>query len=153
MDPRRTQNGFSPLIRRIRSRSSRSSFGRPTRLRDFQRQNASKPERCHRKMVSGFTTWDVPSRPGQIRVIQANNARSIPRRRSRCGACLNAQVLGFRRAPRLEQIDDEHPSEFRLQASEFSKDGTKSAGFTPLDNRRPNTRMPARPARAQPAPS
>jgi hypothetical protein len=44
-------------------------------------------------MVSGFTTWDVPSRPGQIRVIQANNARSIPRRRSRCGACLNAQVL------------------------------------------------------------
>jgi hypothetical protein len=31
-------NGFSLLIRRISSRSSRSTLGRPTRPRDFQRQ-------------------------------------------------------------------------------------------------------------------
>ena len=37
--------------------------------RDFQRQKALNPERCHRRMVSGFTTWDKSSRLGQIRVI------------------------------------------------------------------------------------
>src|SRR5262245_50389005 len=31
--------GFSLLIRRMRSRNSRSIFGRPLRFRDFQRQN------------------------------------------------------------------------------------------------------------------
>jgi hypothetical protein len=31
-------SGFSWLIRRIRSRNSRSILGRPTRLRDFQHQ-------------------------------------------------------------------------------------------------------------------
>ena len=38
------QSGFSLLIRPMRSRSSRSTFGRPALLRDFQRQNALKPE-------------------------------------------------------------------------------------------------------------
>src|SRR5262245_43188053 len=40
-------NGFSLLICRIRSRNSRSIFGRPARCRDFHRQNALNPERCH----------------------------------------------------------------------------------------------------------
>ena len=73
MDPGRTPERISLLIRRMRSRSSRSTFGRPALFRDFQRQNALKPERCHRKMVSGFTTRDMSSRPGQIRVIHTNN--------------------------------------------------------------------------------
>ena len=46
-------NGFSLLIRWIRSRRPRSIFGRPARFRDFQRQNILKPARCHRRMVSG----------------------------------------------------------------------------------------------------
>jgi hypothetical protein len=45
--------GFSWLIRRIRSRSPRSIFGRPALFRDFQRHSALKPARCHRRMVSG----------------------------------------------------------------------------------------------------
>jgi hypothetical protein len=36
-------------------------------------------------MVSGFTTRDMSSRPGQIRVIHTNNARSLPYSRSRGG--------------------------------------------------------------------
>ena len=44
---------FSLLIRRMRSRNSRAIFGRPARCRDFQRQNAVKPARCQRRMVSG----------------------------------------------------------------------------------------------------
>src|SRR5258707_15675267 len=44
---------FSRLIRRIRSRRPRSIFGRPALFRDFQRQNAVKPARCHRRIVSG----------------------------------------------------------------------------------------------------
>ncbi len=45
--------GFSLLICRMRSRNSRSIFGRPALLRDFQRQNVLKPARCQRRMVSG----------------------------------------------------------------------------------------------------
>ena len=40
-------SGFSLLIRRMRSRNSRSIFGRPALCRDFQRQKALNPEeRC-----------------------------------------------------------------------------------------------------------
>jgi hypothetical protein len=53
MDPGCSQFGFSLLIRRIRSRRPRSIFGRPALLRDFQRQNALKPARCHLRIVSG----------------------------------------------------------------------------------------------------
>jgi len=67
-------------------------LGRPALFRDFQRQNALKPERCHRKMVSGFATRDMSSRPGQIRVIHTNNARSLPYSRSRGGARLTAML-------------------------------------------------------------
>jgi hypothetical protein len=107
-----------------------------------------------------------PAAPGHCRAIEDGAALAS----SDVELMTEKQVLGFKRAPRLVQIDDEHPSEFRIASIgrnhamilpndtnpgkiEFSKDGTKSAGFTPLDNRRPNTRMPARPARAQPAPS
>ncbi len=38
MDPGRTPERFLLLIRRMRSRGSRSTFGRPALLRDFQRQ-------------------------------------------------------------------------------------------------------------------
>jgi hypothetical protein len=48
--------------------------------------------RCHRKIVSGFTTRDMSSGPGQIRVIHTNNARSLPYSRSRSGARLNAML-------------------------------------------------------------
>jgi hypothetical protein len=37
----------------MRSRRPRSIFGRPARFRDFRRQKAVKPARCHRRMVSG----------------------------------------------------------------------------------------------------
>ena len=86
------QSGFSPAIRRMRSRSSRSTFGRPALFRDFQRQNVLKPERCHRKIVSGFTTWDTSSRVGQIRIIHTNSARSLPCSRRRGGARLKAML-------------------------------------------------------------
>ena len=46
-------NVFSLLIRWIRSRGPRSILGRPTLFRDFQRQKALKPVRCHRGIVSG----------------------------------------------------------------------------------------------------
>ena len=55
-------NGFSLLICRMSSRNSRSIFGRPGRCRDFQRQKVPNPERCHRRIVSGLTTRDKPSR-------------------------------------------------------------------------------------------
>jgi hypothetical protein len=85
-------NGFSLLICRMRSRNSRSIFGRPARCRDFQRQKALNPERCQRRILSGFTTWDKSSRSGQIHVIQTSNARSLPCSRRRGGAPLKAML-------------------------------------------------------------
>jgi hypothetical protein len=75
--------GFSLLIRWMRSRNSRSIFGRPARFRDFQRQNAAKPARCQRRMVSGRTTCAAGSRLGQSRVIQTSRTRSLSRSRRR----------------------------------------------------------------------
>ena len=79
-------NKFSLLICRMRSRNSRSIFGRPARCRDFQRQKVLNPERCQRRMVCGFTTWDKSSRFGQIDAIHTNNARSLPCSRRRDSA-------------------------------------------------------------------
>ena len=84
------QYGFSLLILWIRSRRLWSIFGRPTLFRDFQRQNALKPARCHLRTVSGLTTWMLQSRLGQSLVIQTSNARSPPKRRTRGGARLKA---------------------------------------------------------------
>ena len=60
--------------------------------RDFQRQKALNPERCQRRIVSGFTTCDKSSRLGQIRVSHINNARSLPCNRRRGGARLKAML-------------------------------------------------------------
>ena len=86
------QYGFSLLILWIRSRKLRSIFGRPTLFRDFQRQNALKPARCHLRTVSGLTTWMVPSRLGQYRVTHTSNTRSLPCSRARGGARLKAML-------------------------------------------------------------
>ncbi len=46
---------FSSRMRRMSSRISPSTRGRPILRRDFQRQNTRKPFRCQRTTVSGFT--------------------------------------------------------------------------------------------------
>ena len=84
--PYAPHSGFSLRIRWIRSRTPRSIFGRPALFLDFQRQKTLKPARCQRRMVSGCTTWTVPIRLGQSRVIHMSNARSPPRSRKRGGA-------------------------------------------------------------------
>ena len=61
------QSGFSKLILRIRSRRSLSICGRPPRGRDFHRQNALKPLRCQRTIVSG------------LKIIMASRMRGKPR--------------------------------------------------------------------------
>ena len=50
------------------------------------------PARCHRRMVSGCTTWATPRRLGQSRVIHMSNARSLPRSRRRGGARRKAML-------------------------------------------------------------
>src|SRR5258707_8407929 len=72
--------GFSLLICRMRSRNSRSIFGRPARFRDFQRQNAVKPARCQR--------WCTPQGDAKLMAKE--------------------QVLRFKSARRLEKVNDEH---------------------------------------------
>ena len=64
----------------------------PHPIRDFQRQNTLKPARCHRRMVSGCTTWAAPRRLGQSRVIHMSSVRSLPRRRRRGGARRKAML-------------------------------------------------------------
>ena len=61
------QSGFSTLILRIRSRTSLSICGRPPRGRDFHRQNALKPLRCQRTIVSG------------LKIVMASRMRGKPR--------------------------------------------------------------------------
>ncbi len=61
------QSGFSKLIFWIRSRTSLSICGRPARGRDFHRQNAQKPLRCQRTIVSGLT------------IVMASRIRGKPR--------------------------------------------------------------------------
>src|SRR5260370_11056859 len=75
-------NGFSLFICRMRSRNSRSIFGRPDRCPDFQRQKALHPERFHRRTASGFTTRDTSSSFCQSHVNPTNNTRSLPCSRS-----------------------------------------------------------------------
>ena len=112
------QSGFSLLIRRMRSRSSRSTFGRPALFRDFRRQNALKPERCLPSQDSfrlhdpGYVeqTRPNPRHPCQQRPITA--VQPQPRRRSpQCDVKLmtKKQVLGFQPASRLENVDNEGP--------------------------------------------
>src|SRR5262245_52534181 len=108
--------GFSLLIRPMRSRRPRSIFGRPAFFRDFQRQNALKPARRHRRMVSGLNDLcrteqarPRPSHPYQQRSVTAAQSKT-ERRTPQGDAELMAkkQVLGFKPAPRLERVDNEH---------------------------------------------
>jgi hypothetical protein len=86
------------LFRNVfRSRRPRTIVGRPALFDDFQRQNALKPARCHRRMVSGWSTWAMPSQLGQSRVIQVSSARSLPRSRRRGGARRKAMWSCWRR--------------------------------------------------------
>jgi hypothetical protein len=83
-----------------------------------------KPERCHRKMVSGFTIRDMSSRPGQIRVSQYQQrpitaVQPQPSRRSSqydVKLMMKKWVLGFQPASRLENVDNEDPEHaFRIK--------------------------------------
>src|SRR5262249_46453208 len=69
-------NGLSLLICWIRSRTSRSIFGRPARCRDFQRQKFLKPARCQRRIVSRLhhlekvkQIWQNPRDPYKNRPV------------------------------------------------------------------------------------
>ena len=71
------QSGFSRLIRRTRSRTSRGTGARPPlRRRDFQVQNKRNPLRSHVMTVSGFTITSVARQAGQSRESNTQNRRS-----------------------------------------------------------------------------
>src|ERR1022692_3828957 len=115
---RAPHSGFSVLIRRMSSRTSRTTRGRPGRPRDFQRQYVRNPARCQRRIVAGWTTRDKPSRLGQSQVIHTNNARSLPRScRLGCTPQGNIElmpkkdILKLKSAPRLEQVGDNCPKQ------------------------------------------
>ena len=109
-------SGFSLLIRRIRSRRPRSIFGRPALFRDFQRQNsfeasAMPPQDSLRLNYLGRTEQarPEPGHPYEQRAVTA--AQSKTRWRPPQGdieLMAEKQVLGFKPAPRLEQVGDEH---------------------------------------------
>ena len=70
-------NGFSRHIRRMRSRTSRETGGRPQRCeRDFQVQKRRKPLRCQPITVAGLTIARAPRQSGQKLQIRAQNQRS-----------------------------------------------------------------------------
>jgi len=77
MDPRAPQSGFSRLIRRIRSRTSRGTGGRPLLVRrDFQVPNRRKPFRCQPMTVSGFTMTSTSRQFGRSRESNTQSSRS-----------------------------------------------------------------------------
>lgn len=79
-------SAFSLLIRRMRSRMSRSILGRPQHRRDFQRQYARKPHRYERITFSGLTTMIAFRIAGKHRYGQTQINRSMFRSRARDGA-------------------------------------------------------------------
>ena len=70
------QLGLSSFMRRISSRISLVTFGRP-RCRDRQRQNRRKPARCQDTTVSGLTTMRVSAHPEYSRRSTVQNNRSV----------------------------------------------------------------------------
>jgi hypothetical protein len=87
----------------------------PARFRDFQRQNAVKPARYQRRMVSGWTTRRIEQacpelgQPHHQRPV--TDARPKTWRRTPQGDAelmTKKQVLDFKPAPRLEEVDGEH---------------------------------------------
>ena len=88
MDPPRTPQWILYTHPPMRSRRlSRSAFGR---LPYSGFQAPSRNPSDHRKMVSGFTTWDISSNPGQIRVIHAKQCPATAVQRRPGGARLKA---------------------------------------------------------------
>ena len=74
------QSGFSRLMRRMRSRTSRPTVGRPPlRRRDVQVQKRRKPLRCQPTTVSGFTMTSTWRQFGRIRERITHNSRSADR--------------------------------------------------------------------------
>ena len=67
VDVRRTPERVLETDSSIRSRTSLSICGRPPRGRDFHRQNALKPLRCQRTIVSG------------LMIVMASRMRGKPR--------------------------------------------------------------------------
>jgi hypothetical protein len=85
------------LICRIRSRSTPSSCGRPTRGRDFHRQYTRKPRRCQRIKVSGLMTLIAFRIDGKTRYSQTNLRRSEFVRRTRFGSLRTRMLICWRR--------------------------------------------------------
>jgi hypothetical protein len=70
-------NGFSRHMRRMRSRTSRETDGRPQRRgRDFQVQKRRKPLRCRPITVAGLTIARASRQFGQKLEIRTQNKRS-----------------------------------------------------------------------------
>jgi hypothetical protein len=102
--------GFSLLIRRMRSRNSRSIFGRPARserretrtmpakdglrLNDLRRTEQARPEPGH------------PDQQGPVSAAQSKTTRCTPQGDAELVA--KEQVLRFNPTRRLEEVDDEH---------------------------------------------
>ncbi len=71
------QSGFSRLMRRMGSRTSRGTGGRPPiRRRDFQVQKRRKPFRCQAMTVSGFTVTSASRQAGRSRKSSTQTNRS-----------------------------------------------------------------------------
>jgi hypothetical protein len=92
-----SHSGFSRLTFRTSSRMSRSIFGRPPTERDFQRQHARNPRRCHRITVSGLTITIASKRDGKSRDKQTKIKRSMFRSRTRARDLLRAITCWRRR--------------------------------------------------------
>ena len=70
-------SGFSRHMRRMRSRTSRETGGRPLRReRDFQVQKRRKPLRCQPITVAGLTIARASRQSGQKLEIRTQNQRS-----------------------------------------------------------------------------
>ena len=110
------QSGFSLLIRRMRSRSSRSTFGRPALFRDFQRKRceagAMPSQDSFRLHDPGYVEQAGPNPRHSYQQRPITAVQPQPRRRSpQCDVKLmmKKQVLGFQPASRLENVDNEDP--------------------------------------------
>ena len=103
-------NRFSLFICRMRPRNSRSIFGRPTRCRDFQRQQALTPERCQRRILGqGQQIRPNPRYADQQRPVtpvQPQTRRRPPQGDGELMA--EKEILGFEPASRLERVGNEH---------------------------------------------
>jgi hypothetical protein len=114
--------GSAPLIRRMRSRRPQSIFGRPALFRVFQRKNALKPARCHRRMVLRLNNLHrtqqprlEPGHPDQQHPVTA--AQSKTRRRtpqSDAELMTSDRLLGSSRPRDLNKSTMNIPSKCRI---------------------------------------